>query len=253
MTRRIGAGAAVLLAGALLAGCNGQPGPSGSSSGGTPLMSASSRSQPGGGAVGERARYGTSGHRAQRGVAPGTFDFYLLTLSWSPEYCATHAQAPECAAHAAFVLHGLWPENADGSYPENCSNAAGPADPGQYSDIYPDQGLLEHEWATHGTCSGLGPDAYFQLERTAQHEVAIPTVLAAVPQPLQLTPQQIITDFAQANGGFAAGDFRVSCGNNLLTAVQACLTKELKATSCSGVKSCKANVVKVTPQGTASQ
>jgi ribonuclease T2 len=243
----------VLLAGAMLAGCNSQPGPSGSSAGGgRSLAMASSRSQPGGAADG-RERYRSGGHRAQRGVAPGTFDFYLLTLSWSPEYCATHAQAPECAAHAAFVLHGLWPENTDGSYPENCSDAPGPANPGQYSDIYPDQGLLEHEWATHGTCTGLGPDAYFQMERTALHEVVIPTALAAVPQPLQLSPQQIITDFAQANGGFAAADFAVSCGNNFLTAVEVCLTKDLKATSCGGVKSCKANVVKVTPQGTGGQ
>ena len=33
--------------------------------------------------------------RAQEQAAPGEFDFYLLNLSWSPEFCATHS-SPEC-------------------------------------------------------------------------------------------------------------------------------------------------------------
>src|SRR5580692_6196384 len=66
------------------------------------------------------------------------FDYYLLNLSWSPEFCYTHPSATECASHPAFVLHGLWPQNTDGTYPQNCSSTPGPADPSQYADIYPD-------------------------------------------------------------------------------------------------------------------
>jgi ribonuclease T2 len=192
------------------------------------------------------------GGRAEENVAPGTFDFYLLTLSWSPEYCVTHESAAECAAHPAFVLHGLWPENTNGTYPEDCSSAAGPTNPGQYSDIYPDQSLLAHEWKTHGTCSGLAANAYFNAERQALHSVAIPTQLASLKSQISLTPTQIITDFTQANPGIAAGDVVVSCGNNRLTAVEICLTKDLKATSCGAVKTCKATTVKVTPPGATS-
>src|SRR5579859_7556220 len=69
--------------------------------------------------------------QASRQTAPSgaSFDFYLLNLSWSPEFCHGHPTAIECAAHATFVLHGLWPQNTDGTYPENCSNANGPSDP----------------------------------------------------------------------------------------------------------------------------
>ena len=35
------------------------------------------------------------------------FDYYLLNLSWSPEFCYSHPSAAECAAHPTFVLHGL--------------------------------------------------------------------------------------------------------------------------------------------------
>jgi ribonuclease T2 len=189
------------------------------------------------------------GPRAQEDAAPGAFDFYLLTLSWSPEYCVSHAGAAECAAHPAFVLHGLWPQNFAGTYPENCSNAAGPANPGQYKDIFPDAGLLKHEWQTHGTCSGLGPDAYFGDARKAFHSVAVPPALAGVKSTLSLTPGVIVGEFVAANPGFSAGSFAVSCGNNRLTAVEVCLGKDFKAISCQGVKTCKANVVKVTPPG----
>ncbi len=91
--------------------------------------------------------------------ATQNFDYYLLNLSWSPEFCHSHPNATECAEHSTFVLHGLWPQNNDGTYPQNCSTEPGPHNPADYNDIYADPGLLRHEWRTHGTCSGLSPDA----------------------------------------------------------------------------------------------
>jgi ribonuclease T2 len=127
------------------------------------------------------------------------FDFYLLNLSWSPEFCHSHPAAAECASHLTFVLHGLWPQNNNGSYPHNCSNAPGPADPSQYSDIYPDQSLLQHEWATHGTCSGLSADDYFSLARKAFHAVAIPAKLAHLTAQTSMPPDQILGLFTASN------------------------------------------------------
>ncbi len=96
---------------------------------------------------------------------PGVFDYYLLTLSWSPEFCHSHAEKPECqSGHHGFVVHGLWPQYVDG-YPEHCSNAPGLTNPGDMTDIMPDEGLVAHEWSTHGTCSGLEAEDYFKLLR----------------------------------------------------------------------------------------
>jgi ribonuclease T2 len=237
----------MVLGGAVMLGCNSQPASSAQSVQSVPPQPAQADTSS---ARAESRQ--PRGGRAQENASPGAFDFYLLTLSWSPEYCVTHPSAAECAAHPAFVLHGLWPQNNDGSYPENCSNAPGPTNPGQYSDIYPDAGLLAHEWKTHGTCSGLAADAYFQLERQAVHSIAVPKQLASLQSQIQLTPAQIIADFTQANAGIAADDVAISCGNNRLTAVEVCLTKDLKAESCSSVKTCRANVVKVTPPGATS-
>ena len=192
------------------------------------------------------------GNHSRADQQPGVFDFYLLTLSWSPEFCATHPGKPECAAHPGFVLHGLWPQNSDGTYPENCSDAPGPSNPGAYSDILPDAGLLAHEWQTHGTCSGLAPDPYFTLARQAVHEVKIPPTLSGITQPTSMTPTAILSSFAQQNPSFPALSLALSCGNNYLTAVEVCLSKSLAPIACSDVRSCGATTVRIVPPGASS-
>jgi ribonuclease T2 len=175
------------------------------------------------------------------------FDYYVLSLSWSPEFCHSHPSARECAEHDAFVLHGLWPQNNDGTYPENCSNAAGPLDPAAFKDIYPDPGLLAHEWRTHGTCSGLAPDAFFSSARSAYRSIVIPPALAGLTHQISMSPDEILGLFAQSNSGIPHSSLTLSCGHNYLTAVEVCLDKGLHPTACSGLRSCRANTVRITP------
>lgn len=190
---------------------------------------------------------GTAQPNAQStGVGSG-FDFYLLNLSWSSEFCHSHPDAQECAAHATFVLHGLWPQNNDGSYPQNCSNASGPANPATYSDIYPEAVLLEHEWRTHGTCSGLSPDAFFTTARNAYRSVRIPAELSGLTSQTSMPPAEILGLFTDANPGITRANLALSCGNNYLTAVEVCLDKGLHPIPCPNVRSCRANVVKIPP------
>ena len=59
-----------------------------------------------------------------RGPLPGQFDYYALSLSWSPTYCGSNAgqnDPQQCGPGRAyaFVVHGLWPQYAQG-WPENC-------------------------------------------------------------------------------------------------------------------------------------
>ena len=178
---------------------------------------------------------------------PQSFDYYLLNLSWSPEFCYSHQSAPECGRGATFVLHGLWPQNSDGSYPQNCSDAPGPANPSQYSDIYPDQSLLEHEWRTHGTCSGLSPDAFFTTARAAFQSFTVPPKLAQLNAQISLAPDQILSLVTQSNPSIGASSLALSCGNNYLTAVEVCLDKQLHPIACGPVRSCKARTVRIPP------
>ena len=186
--------------------------------------------------------------RATPRLAQGSgFDYYLLNLSWSPEFCYSHPSAAECGSHFTFVLHGLWPQNTNGSYPENCTNAPGPSDPSAFSDIYPDQQLLEHEWHTHGTCSGLTAGDFFTTARTAYRSIAVPPALAGLTSQTSMPPAEIISLFTRANPTLSRESIAVSCGNNFLTAVEVCLDKALHPIACGPIRSCRANTVRIPP------
>jgi ribonuclease T2 len=192
----------------------------------------------------------TSSAQPQPQAAPTAqqnFDFYLLNLSWSPEFCHSHPAATECSQHPGFVLHGLWPQNTTGPFPQHCSDAPGPQNPSDYSDLYPDAGLLRHEWQTHGTCSGLAPDAFFNLARQALHSVAIPTELTSLDHQISMPPSDILHLFAKSNPSFPPDSLALSCGNNYLTAIEVCMNKTLQPISCGSPRSCRANTVRITP------
>jgi ribonuclease T2 len=61
------------------------------------------------------------------GERAGDFDYYVLSLSWSPNWCALEGDAedsPQCdaARDLGWVLHGLWPQYDDG-WPSFCRTA----------------------------------------------------------------------------------------------------------------------------------
>jgi ribonuclease T2 len=182
-------------------------------------------------------------------TAPGKpYDFYLLTLSWSPEYCITNPGAAECSQHLGFVVHGLWPQNNNGTYPQNCGTRPGPTAPSVWAGLMPTAALAQHEWVTHGTCTPYDADTYFGLIRKAFGEVTIPADFSGTAQPASEPPATIITDFANSNPTFPRASIALSCGNNQLTAMEFCLNKNLNPEACQSVKSCKANTVKIPPR-----
>ena len=187
-------------------------------------------------------------HPAAGEPAPD-FDYYLLTLSWSPEYCHGHRNSPQCnGTHPGFVVHGLWPQRNSGQWPSHCSNVPGLADPSTMLDIMPDPRLVAHEWAAHGTCSGLTPEQYFALVRKAYGSITIP---APLDHPTQTATQSAIgikQMFTDANPGMASGDIAISCHNRYLSAVEFCLSKNLRPIACQAVRDCTARSIRI-PSG----
>jgi ribonuclease T2 len=184
---------------------------------------------------------------AQHKGEPGKFDFYLMNLSWSPEFCSIQGTSPECAAHPGFILHGLWTQNNDGTYPVFCSEQPAPKDIAQNLDITPDLRLLQHEWAKHGTCSGVGPQRFFAMEHQAFRSLKIPPQFEHIDQEIRMTPNAILDLFAATNPDFPQDSILLSCGRNHLTAIEACFSKDLKPIACQGLRTCHANSVKITP------
>ncbi|HEX4154333.1 MAG TPA: ribonuclease T [Acidobacteriaceae bacterium] len=188
---------------------------------------------------------------AQNKGEPGNFDFYLLNMPWGPVFCSSISDvSPQCRPQHSFVVHGLWAQNNDGSYPVSCSSHPGPAHPELNLDITPDLQLLRHEWAKHGTCSNVGPDRFFRMEHEAFASIKIPAAFHHVDDELSMSPAQILGLFYRANPQLPRGSLVVSCKRNEFTAVEGCFTKGLSTMRCLGLHSCAQQTLKIEPTTT---
>jgi ribonuclease T2 len=189
---------------------------------------------------------------------PGKFDFYVLSLSWSPSYCAAAHEryarndGIQCGARPfAFVVHGLWPQYERG-FPENCRVPS----PRLYHgivdsmlDVMPAPRLIYNEWDRHGTCSGLSPRAYFDLIRKARSAVKIPEQYVNLQAPLEVAPAAVEDAFAKANSGLTSEGMAIECDRRRLTEVRICLSKDLQFRECPEIarRSCKRDQVVMPP------
>jgi ribonuclease T2 len=176
--------------------------------------------------------------KAPRKNAAGSFSYYLLTLSWAPDFCAApgNPQDPaECfkGRKIGFVVHGLWPQGDRGRGPENCGSSAVPQSIVTLMLKYiPTASLIQHEWTTHGTCSGLSVADYFAAVRKARDSVTIPTDFQAPNHSVKLSPKDIEGRFAAANPTFPKTAFRTSCTNNDLQEARICFSQDLAPQAC---------------------
>jgi ribonuclease T2 len=183
---------------------------------------------------------------------PGKFDFYVLSLSWSPSYCASVEergpnrrpdQQCEGGRPFAFVVHGLWPQYERG-FPSWCQVPA-PRIPRTLVDgmldIMPSPRLVFHEWDRHGTCSGLSAQNFFATMRKARDEIRIPDEYSKLEKPLLVAPGEVVEKFLAANPKLAREDIAISCDSKRLTEVRICLGKNLGFRACPDVvqKSCR--------------
>jgi ribonuclease T2 len=185
---------------------------------------------------------------------PGKFDFYVLSLSWSPSFCATPAgpHSPECGARPfAFVVHGLWPQYERG-FPESCQVppprlARTIVD--EMLDLMPAPKLVYHEWDKHGTCSGLDQRDYFDAVRKARAAVKIPGRFDRPQQPLNVAPGEIVDAFVAANQGLGSAGIAIDCDRKYLREIRVCMTRDLQFRECgpSVAQACRSGSVLMPP------
>lgn len=175
---------------------------------------------------------------AQAPAQPGAFDYYVLALSWSPEHCASVAgvnDKRECGrARYGFLVHGLWPQYRAGGWPEMC--AAVGAVPREtvegMRDLMLEERLVRHQWAKHGTCSGLDISGYFERVRAARAAVKLPLDYEAPWDPQQTDAAKLRAAFAAANPGMLPDAVAPICRGRMLAEVRICLSKNLEPVAC---------------------
>jgi ribonuclease T2 len=179
--------------------------------------------------------------QARPGAAPGEYDFYVLALSWSPSFCEANAErtarSMQCAGDRpySFVVHGLWPQFHRG-YPEYCQVPAPRLETRTINamlDIMPAPGLVRHQWAKHGTCSGeRSATAFFERVRQARAKVRIPAEFEALAEPRTVTPEEVEAAFVRANPGLTREMIAVQCDNRRLREVRICIGRDMNFTAC---------------------
>ncbi|SFD49734.1 ribonuclease T2 family protein [Roseivivax sediminis] len=181
------------------------------------------------------------------GETAGAFDYYVLSLSWSPTWCALEGRAEgaaQCDRPLGWVLHGLWPQYHRG-WPAYCPTDESPpsrAAAAAMADVMGSAWLARYQWDKHGTCSGLPADRYFDTARRAFESVTRPEALRRLPAPVTLPAKLVEAAFLEANPGLAPDMITITCRAGRIQEARLCLSRELAPVPCGAdvVRDCTA-------------
>lgn len=173
------------------------------------------------------------------GEKTGEFDYYVLSLSWSPNWCALEGRArnsPQCDDGAGYgwVLHGLWPQY-DRGWPSYCptpERAPSRAMTRDMADVMGTSGLAWHAWNKHGTCSGLSAERYYDTSREALRGLVLPEVFRRLEDPVRLPAAVVEEAFLKDNPRLEPDMLTVTCKQGYIQEVRVCLSKSLKPVPC---------------------
>jgi ribonuclease T2 len=169
----------------------------------------------------------------------GDFDYYVLALSWTPNWCADEGDDRrdarcERGAGLGWGLHGLWPQYEDGwpSYCRTTHRDPTRAETAAMGQFMGSSGLAWHQWQKHGRCSGLSAQDYFVASARAMGKVKLPPVFGQIAKSVKL-PAKVVEDaFLEANPSMSRDMITVTCKDRAVQEVRICLTRDLEPRRC---------------------
>ena len=184
-----------------------------------------------------------------RGEKSGEFDYYVMSLSWSPTWCAIEGDArdaEQCEARHDYgwILHGLWPQFHRG-WPSYCPTVERPPSRGMTNDmvdIMGSSGLAWHQWRKHGVCAGLSARAYYEASREAYESIKRPDVFRRLTDPVKVPASVIEEAFIQANPQLEPDMITITCKQGRIQEARICLSKSLEPVPCGAdvIRDCRA-------------
>ena len=190
------------------------------------------------------------------GDKSGAFDYYVLSMSWSPNWCALQGDAQEseqCLPQEDYgwILHGLWPQYQRGfpSYCQSAERAPSRAMTAGMTDIMGTSGLAWHQWNKHGVCTGLSASDYYALSRKAYEKVVRPEVFRKLERAVKLSAAVVEAAFLKANPGWQADMLTITCKDGYIQEARLCLSKGLEPVQCGRdvVRDCRMRDAVFTP------
>lgn len=190
------------------------------------------------------------------GEEPGVFDYYVLALSWSPNWCRIEGDAknsPQCVLGSGhgWIMHGLWPQFHRG-YPSYCQTAKRPPSrrmTAAMSDVMGTGGLAWHQWKKHGTCTGLSAQDYYALSRKAYAAIVRPTVFRKLDKEVRLPANVVEEAFLKANDKLEKDGITITCRGQNIQEARICLSRDLQPVPCGQdvVRDCKMKDARFSP------
>lgn len=173
------------------------------------------------------------------GERAGEFDYYVVALSWSPNWCLREGDAkgsPQCAAETdhGWILHGLWPQFHQG-YPSFCKTierAPSRRMTAEMADIMGTGGLAWHQWKKHGSCTGLSAAAYYELSRAAYARIKRPEVFRKLDRMVKLPASVVEEAFLKANPNMEKDGVTITCLANQIQEARICMSRDLEPVPC---------------------
>ncbi|MBV1864805.1 MAG: ribonuclease T2 [Rhodobacteraceae bacterium] len=173
------------------------------------------------------------------GERAGYFDYYVLSLSWSPNWCALTGDVrgeDQCNPRHDYgwVLHGLWPQQEKGwpAYCHTSKRAPSRAMTAAMIDIMGSSGLAWHQWKKHGSCSGLSAESYYRLARQAYGQINRPQIFRKLKNPIKLPAKVVEQAFMEANPKLLQNQITITCNSGHIQEARLCLTRDLKPRKC---------------------
>jgi len=186
----------------------------------------------------------------------GEFDYYVMALSWSPNWCEIEGDlknSEQCDPRHDYgwILHGLWPQYHNG-FPSYCSTperAPSRSQTNAMADIMGTGGLAWHQWKKHGVCTELSAAAYYKLSREAYASVVRPPVFRKLTKDVKL-PALVVEDaWLKANPALEKDGITITCKQGRIQEARICLSRDLKPVPCGQdvVRDCRMKDAVFTP------
>lgn len=172
---------------------------------------------------------GTADTRA----ATPAFDYWVLALAWTPEVCAAtrgKPDAPACEPQRGLAIDSLWPQTSAGPATDCAPESPLPAT--LAASLRPQIQYPDRAWNTHGRCSGLSAESYFERIALARARLNVPDKFLRGRANQRISKTQLEQAFLEANPGLSVEALTIECRSHYLTDVRLCLDPTLQPRAC---------------------
>lgn len=168
----------------------------------------------------------------------------MSNISWPGSVCATSRCNSGARNFNYWVIHGLWPQNNDGTWPSNCGAKF---DASKISDLIPtlekvwpdlerndEKGFWSHEFDKHGSCATStyinGEHDYFAASIKLQSQINLVNMLSqgGVRSGGSYPATQVYQAVQTATGTAP----QLHCIGTKLVELRVCVDKNLNYTNC---------------------